>query len=277
MQLKKYEDYISVNRLSTNSWQVFFSKKHVSICVAIRHDFPEKKRFVNLPENSDAMDQAEENALWTFGNGWYGRCLITGEEGKLTCRKTIYTKPGLTGWFLSCRLGHGDTNSQFHPQRISKLPKALRDFSLGTDHAAAVSMDMEVYVWGKASLLGEVQHVPYLKVRTEKLDWIWRKLGFAFWVDWNMKHTHFFPSVSFTLGLPIYNTPYFFFRWTPAFWMLERWCQILAPFKVLQPKKFSIERSSSFKSVICRGLTTTKLSYFYFGGQRSCLQTCHVL
>ena len=95
--LKKYEDYISVNRLSTNSWQVFFSKKHVSICVAIRHDFPEKKRFVNLPENSDAMDQAEENALWTFGNGWYGRCLITGEEGKLTCRKTIYTKPGLTG------------------------------------------------------------------------------------------------------------------------------------------------------------------------------------
>lgn len=66
-------------------------------------------------------------------------------------------------------MGHGDTNSQFHPQRISKLPKALRDFSLGTDHAAAVSMDMEVYVWGKASLLGEVQHVPYLKVRTESL------------------------------------------------------------------------------------------------------------
>jgi len=92
--------------------------------------------------------KAEENALWTFGNGWYGR------------------------------LGHGDTNSQFHPQRISKLPKALRDFSLGTDHAAAVSMDQEVYVWGKASLLGEVQHV-------------------------------------------------------------------------LQPKKFSIERSSSFKSVVC--------------------------
>lgn len=30
-------------------------------------------------------------------------------------------------------------------------------------------MDMEVYVWGKASLLGEVQHVPYLKVRTESL------------------------------------------------------------------------------------------------------------
>ena len=94
--LKKYEDYISVNRLSTNSWQVFLFKK-ACICVAIRHDFVKKKRFVNLLENFDAMDQAEENALWTFGNGWYGRCLITGEEGKLTCRKTIYTKPGLTG------------------------------------------------------------------------------------------------------------------------------------------------------------------------------------
>lgn len=29
-------------------------------------------------------------------------------------------------------------SSQFHPMRISKLPKALRDFSLGTDHSAAV-------------------------------------------------------------------------------------------------------------------------------------------
>ena len=37
------------------------------------------------------------------------------------------------------RLGHGDTNSQFHPTRISKLPKGLRDFSLGTDHSAAAA------------------------------------------------------------------------------------------------------------------------------------------
>eukprot|EP00913_Durusdinium_trenchii_P030326 g28408.t2 len=70
----------------------------------------------------------EDNALYTFGNGWYGR------------------------------LGLGDTKSQFHPMRV-KLPKSLRDVSLGTDHTAAITWAHELYAWGKASLLGEVQHV----------------------------------------------------------------------------------------------------------------------
>eukprot|EP00435_Cladocopium_sp_Y103_P009947 s1433_g2.t1 len=100
---------------------------------AVRKAGPQHPIMVRCGPNSTGVlcssKAEEEHSLFTFGNGWYGR------------------------------LGHGDTNSQFHPMRISKLPKGLRDFSLGTDHSAAITMDQELYIWGKASLLGEVQHV----------------------------------------------------------------------------------------------------------------------
>eukprot|EP00439_Symbiodinium_sp_Y106_P083861 s481_g24.t1 len=70
-----------------------------------------------------------ENTLWTFGNGWYGR------------------------------LGLGSQESHSRPARV-KLPKTgVRELSLGVDHAAAITLQDELFLWGKGSLLGEVQNV----------------------------------------------------------------------------------------------------------------------
>ncbi|CAE7449023.1 HERC4, partial [Symbiodinium necroappetens] len=56
-------------------------------------------------------------------------------------------------------LGLGSQESHSRPARV-KLPKTgVRELSLGVDHAAAITLQDELFLWGKGSLLGEVQNV----------------------------------------------------------------------------------------------------------------------
>ena len=106
--------------------------------------------------------EAEEtsNALWTFGNGWYGRC--GGVSRAARCQAGSWRQPLAVPWRLGpvsyanrptkasrCTWNprFAAVSSRLWPDFLGRLrffpvrvkSKALKDVSLGTDHCAAVA------------------------------------------------------------------------------------------------------------------------------------------
>lgn len=159
--------------------------------------------------------QAEENALWTFGNGWYGRC-ETGVWNQGLSWSFLSFRVGIVGWAMAIQ-----TRNFIH----SASANCPKPFATSPWERTMLLLSR----WIKKSMFGaKLRYLEkcnmYLISRGPKA-WLDLAHWDLFWVDLNMKHTHLLIRL-IHLGLPIYYT--IFFPMNTAFWMLV-WWQILAP------------------------------------------------